>query len=326
MAQKDKKMGFEEFGNLYGSKLQSTQHTYDKNTQQPKNSSDNEENNDFIPIDKKAVKLLKNDTANFSLSFTRLMSWKIENGTVNKIENSAEEFCKDANKKFKNIQNSLDLIHSHQKEIINQLGTFPIEIKARLTSPFISGLGAGHPNETGMILDRNTGCPFIQASSVKGVLRLAYALNFAEENPSLVKDDVVDDKELEKYFGFADTKDSKPSIDNKRGQLVVLDAYPSKAPKIKLDIMNPHYNKYYGQENKLPIETEDPIPIKFIGIENGAEFIFRAFFLPLKGENFDENDKKAIESAFEKAFSVIGFGGKTAIGYGRFEIISRRTA
>ncbi|MDR2342539.1 MAG: type III-B CRISPR module RAMP protein Cmr6 [Campylobacteraceae bacterium] len=284
----------------------------------------------LIPIPQQLIELLKEDklskknTVNFSLSFVRLMEWEINDDTIEKIKDpkgltdqsrsilSAKKFCDDANEKLPNIKNELDLIHSRQKEIISKFGIFPIEIKAKLISSFISGLGAGHPNETGMILDRNTGCPFLPASSIKGVLRLAYAIKLAEDNSLLVNNEgKIDDKHLENYFG---------SI-SKRGQLVVLDAYPTKAPKIKLDIMNPHYSKYYSKEEKFPIETEDPRPIKFISVKEGTEFIFRTFFLPLKDESFGENDKKVIEAAFKKAFSAIGFGGKTAIGYGRFKAI-----
>ncbi|MDR2080643.1 MAG: type III-B CRISPR module RAMP protein Cmr6 [Campylobacteraceae bacterium] len=288
------------------------------------NTRDENSGNGLYPIPQHLVELLKKSTANFSLSFVRLMEWRINDDATEKIKDpkdlkdqnksilSAKKFCDDANKKLPNIQNELNLIHNRQKEIISELGTLPIEIKAKLISPFISGLGAGHPNETGMILDRNTGCPFIPASSIKGVLRLAYAINLAKDNQ-----DIIEDKELDKYFGSTDANNSK------HGQLVILDAYPTSAPKIKLDIMNPHYSDYYGKKenHKLPIETENPVPIKFISVKEGTEFIFRAFFLPFHSETFTENDKSAIKAAFKKAFNIVGFGGKTVIGYGRFETI-----
>ncbi|MDR0407645.1 MAG: type III-B CRISPR module RAMP protein Cmr6 [Campylobacteraceae bacterium] len=326
-----------DLGTLFGNKLQNTQHNHDKDVKKLKNNYSEQKNNSndnvapLIPINKGTIEALKKNTANFSLSFVRLMEWQIGGNTTTKVEDpkdlkdqnhsviSAKKFCDDANKKLPNIQNELDIIHNRQKEIINQLGVFPIEIKAKLISPFISGLGAGHPNETGMILDRNTGSPLIPASSIKGVLRLAYAVKLAEENPSLLDEEgKFDDKELDKYFGSTDTNNAK------RGQLVILDAYPAKAPQLKLDIMNSHYDKYYRQEDryKLPIETEDPKPIKFISVEKGAEFIFRTLFLPLNESRIDEGDRLAIKAAFEKAFSVIGFGGKTAVGYGRFQITS----
>ncbi|MDR2099884.1 MAG: type III-B CRISPR module RAMP protein Cmr6 [Campylobacteraceae bacterium] len=277
---------------------------------------DRENSRGFIPLPNKTVNHLEKESANFSLSFVRLMQWSVVNSEdIKKPTEAIDKLYKKANSQIKQADAELVAIHKRQSEAVNSFGALPIEIKAKLISPFISGLGAGHPNETGMILDRNTGCPFLPASSIKGVLRLAYALKLAEEDPTLVdKDGNIKDKNLEKYFGSTDTHNSK------RGQLVILDAYPLKAPKIKLDIMNPHYGKYYNKERKLPTETDNPIPIKFISVEKGAEFAFRAFFLPFAASNFNESDKKAIESAFDKAFKVIGFGGKTAIGYGRFEI------
>ena len=92
------------------------------------------------------------------------------------------------------------------------------------------------------------------------------------------------------------------------------------APKLKLDIMNPHYSGYYSKKDEFPIETDNPVPIKFISVEKGTEFIFRTFFLPFQDESFGENDRNEIQAVFEKAFSIVGFGGKTAIGYGRFKI------
>jgi CRISPR-associated protein Cmr6 len=277
----------------------------------------------ITPIPKDIEKLLKQDKANFSLSFVRLMQWNCKGGDIEKNKESVKNFCVDAQKKLLNINAELETIHERQKEAIKSLGELSIEISATLTAPFISGLGSGHPNETGMILDRNTGCPFLPASSIKGVLRLAYALKLADDNHSIVEIDkdgqvTIDDKYLDKYFGSTDTNTDK----SKRGELVILDAYPKKAPKLKLDIMNPHYPNYYSgkEEKKKPIETENPVPIKFISIAENTEFTFRAFFLPLNGESFDQKDKDNIEAAFEKAFKIVGFGGKTAIGYGRFKI------
>ncbi|MDR1912832.1 MAG: type III-B CRISPR module RAMP protein Cmr6 [Helicobacteraceae bacterium] len=275
----------------------------------------------FYPIPSGIVDQVKKSSANFSLSFIRLMRWTLNGNEIKKPADVIESLYKVGQEQIRQAQvnAALEAIHQRQKEAMESLGKLPIEIRAKLVSPFISGLGSGHPNETGIILDRNTGCPFLPASSIKGVLRLAYALKLADDNHSIVEIDkdgqaTIDDKYLDKYFGSTNTEKGK------RGQLVILDAYPAKAPSLKIDIMNPHYGDYYIGKKKSPVETENPVPIKFISVAKDTEFIFRAFFLPLEAESFNDSDKQEIEGAFKEAFEYVGFGGKTAIGYGRFKI------
>lgn len=325
----------------------------------------------FYPIPDKTADLLRESpAANFSLCFPRLTQWIESNGTIKKTEpnpkkgrqGTIEELCDIANK---NMQTADDVLKRYQKQqqdylaSLEKQGIQTLTLYARLTSPFITGLGSGHPTETGMILDRNTGLPYLPASSIKGVLRLAYAITIANDRPE------VPDSELLAYFGNTDTNHAI------RGQIVFLDAYPYTVPHLKLDIMNPHFGKYYssvaeshsihkeqasqsknGQKNMLPLETESPVPLKFLTVEEGVVFVFRAFFLPLQKKvqkdvngaekssvsgttepadgfvynTFSEKDKTDLHKAFTKAFTRIGFGGKTAIGYGRFTEIAKEKA
>lgn len=155
-------------------------------------------------------------------------------------------------------------MHRRQHRLVEQAkanGQFALEMRAKLKTPFVSGLGSGHPTETGMILDRNTGVPYIPASSIKGVLRLAHAVNLSND-PKLDKKWLqpgridrngrfiecpdgdqfnLNDREptLRRYFGDTDTG----AKDGVRGQLIFLDAYPEQVPALKPDIMNPHYHQ-----------------------------------------------------------------------------------
>jgi CRISPR-associated protein Cmr6 len=226
-------------------------------------------------------------------------------------------------------------VHQRQHGILqgfaNQ-GGLALEIRARLTSPFVSGLGSGHPTETGMILDRNTGMPYIPASAIKGVLRLAHAVNILRSGQGEGwikehKDEVeLDDREpsLRKYFGDTDAG----AEEGVRGQLVFLDAFPENPPCLKADIMNPHFHKYYG-ENQPPVDCEDPIPVKFLSVESGTVFVFRVLAAPLARpaelesnaveREFGQEDEGRIRAMFNTAFDELGFGGKTSVGYGRFQ-------
>jgi CRISPR-associated protein Cmr6 len=88
--------------------------------------------------------------------------------------------------------------------------------------------------------------------------------------------------------------------------------------------MNPHYGTYYDRnESSGPVETESPNPIKFLAVKEGCTFVFRCFLLPhqdKQGVNtFTEEDRETVHKMFQRAFTGLGFGGKTAIGYGRFK-------
>lgn len=272
----------------------------------------------IIPISNELQNLLERDTTNFSLYSPRMVQWKndLKDGLKSDSENMAK-LQKQSEKSFCFIESMLKKKHEMQQKYLESLkahGLHIFTINAELTSPFITGLGSGHPTETGMILDRNLGVPFLPASSIKGVLRLSYAINISNGR------NVVPDSELNKFFGSTDSR-GKNVV---RGQLVFLDSYPVNIPELKIDIMNPHFSKYYSGENKQPIETELPVPIKFLAVKEATTFVFRCYFLPLEDSKycdntFEEKDNIAIEKMFDTAFDKLGFGGKTSIGYGRFK-------
>jgi CRISPR type III-B/RAMP module RAMP protein Cmr6 len=126
---------------------------------------------------------------------------------------------------------------------------------------------------------------------------------------------------LRKYFG--DTNSGAPNA--VRGQLVFLDAFPKSVPTLKLDIMNPHFGKYYKGEAP-PTETDNPIPVTFMSVKEETEFVFRVFASPLaEGASvstvFDDEDREAVLAMFRRACTELGFGGKTSVGYGRFSLL-----
>jgi len=263
---------------------------------------------------------------NFSLHFSYFSDWDEA-----KFKAKIEHHCSVATPILKHADAPLKLIHQRQRAALKTVydkGGLCLEITARLATPYLSGLGGCHPTETGFILDRNTGLPYIPASSIKGVLRLAHALNLAEQFPERVKPcadgfEIPDTEEsMRKYFGDTDTK--KP--DAARGQLVFLDAFPAGIPTIKRDIMNPHFGSYYKGE-KPPVETENPIPVTFMAVQEGINFKFRVYVQPLADgapvdNTFGENDRAVIIAMFRRAGEELGVGAKTSVGYGRMNNIT----
>lgn len=279
-----------------------------------------------IPIPKKQQHLLKSDKVNFSLYSPRMIVWeknkkgefKFDSDSMVRLEQKSRSCFKNADKLLKERNNKQAEYFKFLKE--QKLNTFEFYVK--LTSPFVTGLGSGHPTETGMILDRNTGVPYIPASSIKGVCLLAYAINIAKKGMADKKGNITLEgmKKIEELFGTQDEN----AKEKKRGQLVFLDAYPAAIPELAVDIMNPHFKSYYNGTNKQPVETESPEPIKFMTVKKDVGFTFRCYFLPL-GEGKKESEKndisEEVNAIFKTAFETVGFGGKTSIGYGRFKLI-----
>ena len=275
--------------------------------------------------------LSKGNKANYSLYFDKMTEWKWDN-TKKKYSPSIEPMAGKANELSSAASSVLSVIHKRQTGLLlRQLQHNGIiwEFRCSLEAPFVSGLGSGHPTETGMILDRNSGLPYIPASSVKGVLRMACALMLAEKFPNLIKEQngelVIRDTEpiLCRYFGDTDTQ----SPDTVRGQLVFLDAFPETIPQLSLDIMNPHFGKYY-KGSAPPVETESPIPVKFLAVARSTTFVFRGLVSVLTqvkkdtevNRPFTADDAENIRDIYRIACTELGFGGKTGIGYGRFSL------
>ena len=104
-----------------------------------------------------------------------------------------------------------------------------------------------------------------------------------------------------------------------KGILRFWDAFPSGDVRLDVDIMNPHHRGYYEGKN-FPHDSEQPVPIFFLVMKPGAQFNFfieaedRLGLLELIGDW-----KSLIREAFNYAFDWLGFGAKTAVGYGAFK-------
>lgn len=304
--------------------------SYDRNNAFGKNGKTYNQNNGkprqepFCPLPGQMREKLKNPNCNFSLYSPRMVSWKIVNNWngLKADESAISGLYKQSEKLFSAAGDFISKKQERQSAYIAALkeqGVRTFTFRAKTASPLITGLGSGHPTETGMILDRNTGVPYIPASSIKGVLRLACAVNLARTNEQYANGIVPEnDKTLVKFFGST-VQDGENQT---RGQLIFLDAFPAKSVRLKPDIMNPHFGKYYSGEHKQPVETESPVPIKFLAVQKGTEFVFNCAFMPLKAD--ETCGKEEIDKLFKTAFEEIGFGGKTAIGYGRFKVLEEK--
>lgn len=193
-----------------------------------------------------------------------------------------------------------------------------VVFKAKLQSPLITGIGESHPHEVSMVFDHNMGIPYVPASGIKGIVRFAHTLGLLDVVPD---EKIKKDKDGNAFFDDeADWTNISELFGTQgaRGRLLFLDAYPEKAPDLHVDIMNPHYGKYYSydQNETPPGDYLDPNPIKFLTVSIGTVFVFRALVDKNCGELLE-----SVKAALRKALTEEGVGAKTAVGYGRFETL-----
>ncbi len=122
---------------------------------------------------------------------------------------------------------------------------------------------------------------------------------------------------------LADPRQFLDEVDNlrggiqSRGALTFWDVFP-KPPKrsLSVEIMTPHYTDYY-QHGGTPNDAGQPNPIPFLAVPSGASFDFyvtcAAQGLP---EVLRQSWKALLQAIFDHAFDWLGFGAKTAVGYG----------
>lgn len=186
--------------------------------------------------------------------------------------------------------------------------SFPAITDSRL----IIGLGGTSVIETGMTLHPLYGFPYLPGSGLKGLARV-YA-EIAEDFP----DEETKKKLLHEIFG-SDDKDPREVVsDNRQGKVFFMDGLPTQLPKLELDIMNPHYTKYYqGEKDNRgnPVPPADylhPVPVTFLTIKAGEKFSFAVY-------SRDANLLAKAKELLIGGLTKLGAGGKTNVEYGYFK-------
>lgn len=178
------------------------------------------------------------------------------------------------------------------------------------TSPFATGLGNEHPIENGFAFLTPYGLPYLAGSGVKGALRRA------------AEDLRVTQKLIDVLFGPEDPATNGgsplPEAQRRRGALVFWDSFPEpKGGELVVEIMTPHYSDYY-QGRSSPHDAGQPNPIPFLAVPAGSRFrfvvTFDPTFVPPDASPLDW--KEVVRNAFAHSFALLGFGAKTAVGYG----------
>ena len=186
---------------------------------------------------------------------------------------------------------------------------------SRLDWRIVVGIGSEHVQETNMTLDHVYGIPYLPGSAFKGVLRSWVIQKHFRNNERLAMRDIeggdsVDLKDKKKDF-FAVFGSQKAA-----GKVRFLDALPAGNFRFELDIMNPHFSKYYtGSE--FPTDDQQPNPISFLTLK---EVPFRFLIHAKTAAPLD-----IAKNWFTEAIANLGFGAKSAVGYGYFRELNDKT-
>lgn len=215
-----------------------------------------------------------------------------------------------------------------------------LRLDARSVAPFTTGLGNEHPLENGFSFLNPYGLPYLPGSGVKGVLRQAArelvsgewgdtgGWNKDARYQIAVKGEDAEEEEplrvdmIDILFGR-----ETPEHDTRhfRGALTFWDVIPEiKDSELLVEIMTPHQSHYYQQKPEAgsasPHDSGQPNPICFLTVPPGSRFVFHVIcdkpLLERVALDLVDQWKPLLERAFEHAFQWLGFGAKTAVGYG----------
>jgi CRISPR-associated protein Cmr6 len=178
---------------------------------------------------------------------------------------------------------------------------------AKSTARFVTGLGLPNPLENGFVWHHTGSFPYLPASGLKGALRHFWT-------------QWTDDSELKeaapRLLGSSPSESGTTA-----GALIVFDMLPLKFTPLSPEIMTPHYGDWYQTsdekiESNAPGDWMDPVPIPFLAIEKGAKFQ-----IAMAARVGEQVDWQMISKGVKETLEWIGLGAKTAVGYGRFELV-----
>jgi len=239
--------------------------------------------------------------------------WKVikeDKEKADKKDKTVQEWLEEiANSKCGNEQALTDYYH-RRRTLVEQLqGKHAVFVTQW---HFATGLGLPHPVENGFAWHPTLGTPYLAGSAVKGLMRAW--LEVWEENEQ------TRGKKL-RWLGSEDDKNPQA------GELICFDAIPIAPVKLIVDVMTPHYGKWYEQggeirdykaePEKLPADWHEPIPVMFLAVDKRTSFLFS--IAPRRPHQLLDSDLDEALDVLAKALEWLGAGAKTAAGYGHLQ-------
>ena len=226
-----------------------------------------------------------------------------------------------------------------------------VKLDLKLDGKLVIGMGQASVYDNGITLHPVFGFPYLPGSSLKGVARRTYITEHFgdDEAAALANQQFCDlfgctgDTEIEvERIGDKVRKRTVPSyykthpafdkdMGDRRGRLIFFDGLPTSASQVAVDIVNPHYKPYY-EKALPPADIYNPVPANFIVITGGDFSVVMTLDRPRDGREAEADQKgealATARAALVLALTEDGIGGKTTVGYGRFDDVTeeRRAA
>jgi CRISPR-associated protein Cmr6 len=102
------------------------------------------------------------------------------------------------------------------------------------------------------------------------------------------------------------------------GSVVFLEAWPEQITDatVEIDIVNNHHREYYSRQGATaPGDWESPVPVYFLAVAPGVTF---RFAVAKARPTTPASDLVQAEEWLKRGLTELGFGAKTAAGYGYF--------
>ena len=254
-----------------------------------------------------------------------------------------EQKKKDVLKKIVGIHPSVKecvtLIKRQESQLasLDAMGYAIRQWRQTLTKRLVCGLGIPSLAENGIFLDRILGVPYLPGSALKGVAQDQGLMDVFPD-----RKDRRNNKRMDGIFVTvfgAQAAEQGESLDPyweaRKGHVIFLDAYPvldTGSKPFEVDIINPHYTKYYQSDGEnAPADYLAPKPHFFLTVRKGTTFSFavaakKADFIMKdvhgKEQHVSVDDNKICSHAKEwlqSALVYLGIGGKTRVDYGYFD-------
>lgn len=246
---------------------------------------------------------------NFLLCLQKYAPWEKAKEEEEKEKPNLKKAYSNCTKGFS--EKLIEKIQKTQGEIISEFQKMGYKAHQFTAQPFwrmTVGLGTASVYEISMTLHHIYGIPYIPASAIKGLLRAYYIIEKFDKDEEAAEKD----SNFKKIFGISTKENSQ------QGGVIFLDAYPTQRPKIKLDIINPHYKDYY-EGTSPPADYLNPNPINFLVVED-TPFSFVLLVRSKGPRALNQEEIEEVMENLKKALKTYGIGAKTALGYGVMKI------
>ena len=219
-----------------------------------------------------------------------------------------------------------------------------LSLDAKAIAPFTTGLGNEHPLENGFAFLNPYGLPYLAGSGVKGVLRQAarelasgqwgneHGWSADKQFEIRVNGKSLAISMLDALFGLESQDGGTLHMRGALSFWDVIAQMPNNCNSLHVEVMTPHQSHYYQQKkdsktgsSATPHDSGQPTPISFLTVPPGSGMTFHVQCdlprLQRLAPTLAEGDawKKLLQAAFEHAFEWLGFGAKTAVGYGAMQ-------